>query len=205
MQTLDIGIEISGTTPLLCNNFTDAVALAATESNRTSVVGSKGTPLEQATQKLYVGHDGKPIIPQPNLFRCIIDAGKFFKAGRSKVTTQKSSIIPACVEIDAIEIPIIHSEPWTVDTRAVRIPSTGGRILCHRPCFHDWKLRFLAKLDTSMMAEKLLRQIIDAAGKQVGLGDFRPDCKGPFGKFVVTLWERVGETVAEKTIQTETV
>jgi hypothetical protein len=129
------------------------------------------------------------MIPQPNLFRCIIDAGKYFKNGKSKVTTLKSSIIPACVEVPGVEIPIKHKEPWTVDTRAVRIPSTGGRILCHRPSFNDWALSFDLVVDTDMMPIKLAREIMDAAGKRIGLGDFRPDCKGPFGKFVVTKWK----------------
>jgi hypothetical protein len=34
-----------------------------------------------------------------------------------------------------------------------------------------------------------MREIVDAAGKRVGLGDFRPACKGPFGKFVVVQWK----------------
>lgn len=186
MKTIEA--EIQGITPLLCNRFTDAAQMAATDGNRMVAVGERGTPAEQASARLYVGHDGKPMIPQPNLFRCIIDAGKFFKHGKSKVTTQKSSLIPACVEIVGIELPIVHKEPWTIDTRAVRIPSTGGRILCHRPCFHDWKISFVMNCDTELMSTKLLREIIDAAGKRVGLGDFRPDAKGPFGRFVVTRW-----------------
>lgn len=184
-----IDVRIEGTTPLLCNRFTDAAQQKATSGNSGSLTGDKGTPLEQATAKLYLGSDGKPMIPQPNLFRCLIDAGKYFKAGRGKVTTQKSSLIPACVEVIGIELQIRHKEPWTVDTRAVRIPATGGRILCHRPCFHDWALEFQINLDTDMIGAKLLREIIDAAGKRIGLGDFRPDCKGPFGKFVVTKWK----------------
>lgn len=184
-----IRITIEGTTPLLCNRFTDAAQLAATNGNSASVVGDKGTPREQAESKLYPGQDGRPIIPQPNLFRCLIDAGKYFKAGRSEVTTQKSSLLPACVAVEELEIPIQHEDPWAVDTRPVRIPSTGGRILCHRPCFHDWKLDFTLQVDTEMISLKLLREIVDAAGKRVGLGDFRPDCKGPFGKFVVTRWQ----------------
>jgi hypothetical protein len=187
MKTVQISIE--GTTPLLCNKFTDAAQMAATNGNRLAIVGDKGSPREQAEARLYIGHDGKPMIPQPNLFRCIIDAGKFFKHGKSKITTQKSSLIPACVEIDGLELPIEHRDPWMVDTRAVRIPSTGGRILCHRPCFHDWKLSFTLHVDSEMLSVKLLRELIDAAGKRIGLGDFRPDCKGPFGKFVVTRWE----------------
>ena len=193
---MEINITITGTTPLLNNNFTDAAQLAATNGTRLSSVGDKGTPREQAESKLYIGHDGKPMIPQPNVFRCIIDAGAFFKSGKSKITTQKSSLIPACVEIDAIEIPIVHQQPWTVDTRAVRIPSTGGRILCHRPRFDDWSLTFTANIDTDFISPVLFRQIVDAAGKRIGLGDFRPSCKGPFGKFVVSNWQVVEVPVA---------
>lgn len=183
-----ISVTIEGTTPLLMNKFTDAAQMAATNGVRLSAAGDRGTPREQAEARLYVGLEGAPMIPQPNLFRCIIDAGVYFKAGRSKVTTQKSSLIPACVEISGAEIPLTFREAWAVDTRAVRIPATGGRILCHRPCFHDWRLDFEAEIDTTMITASLFRDIIDAAGKRIGLGDFRPACKGPFGKFVVTNW-----------------
>lgn len=180
---------ISGTTPLLLNRFTDESAMSATSGQRASgLAGDRGTPREQAEKKLYVGQDGKFVIPQPNLFRCIIDGGKFFKAGRSKITTQNSSLIPACLSINDAEVVIDSVDPWEVDTRAVRIPSTGGRILCHRPCFHDWRLAFEMELDTEIIAVKLLREIVDCSGKRIGLGDFRPDRKGPFGKFVVTSW-----------------
>lgn len=186
---IEIEIEVAGTTPLLMNRFHEEAQQNATSGNRSSMVGNRGTPREQAEKKLYLDEDGKPCIPQPNLFRCIIDAGKFCKAGKSKVTTMKNSLIPACLEIDALTIPLKHKEDWTVDTRPVRIPATGGRILTHRPCFNDWKLGFVVTLDTSVIAEPVMREIIDHAGKRIGLGDFRPDCKGPFGKFVVTKWK----------------
>lgn len=79
-----IDVIIEGQTPLLCNKFTDAAAMAATNGSRASAVGDKGTPREQAEARLYTGHDGKCVIPQPNIFRAIIDAGAFFKAGKSK-------------------------------------------------------------------------------------------------------------------------
>src|SRR5690606_31941196 len=119
MSTVLVDVVIEGTTPLLCNRFTDAAQMAASAGTRMSSVGEKGTPREQAESKLYTGADGKIVIPQPNLFRCIIDAGTFFKAGKSKVTTQKSSLIPACVEIEGVELVLQHKEPWQVDTRAV--------------------------------------------------------------------------------------
>ena len=161
----------------------------ATSATRGATVGDAGSPHEQAEQKLYTDENGTPIVPGPNLFRCLIDAGKFFKLGRSKVTTRETSLIPACVELEELIIPIEHEESWSVDTRPVRIPSTGGRILRYRPRFDDWKLSFTLTLDTDIMAAKLLREIVDDAGRKIGLGDFRIDHKGPFGKFVVTKWE----------------
>lgn len=187
-------VRIEGVRPLIMNRFHEAAQQSATSGTRATAIGDKGTPREQAELKLYTDGDGNPMIPVPNLFRAIIDAGKFHKAGKSKVTTQKSSIIPACVEVnsdDGVTIRLLHKEAWAVDTRPVRIPSTGGRILTHRPMFDDWALEFELELDQTMMSAKTLRDIVDDAGKKIGLGDFRPDCKGPYGKFVVTKWEEV--------------
>ncbi len=186
MKTIEITIE--GVTPLLMNKFTDAAQQKATTGTSVAAVGDRGSPREQADAKKYVDEDGVIGIPGPNMFRAIIDAGKFFKAGKSKVTTLKNSLIPACLSIDLIFIPLKFKDPWETDTRPVRIPSTGGRILCHRPMFHDWSLSFVLELDTTIISVKLLREIIDAGGKRIGLGDYRPDCKGMFGKYVVTSW-----------------
>jgi hypothetical protein len=165
--------------------------MAATSGTRSSAVGTTPKPQDAAEDGLYKDDDGTSGIPGPNLFRCIIDAGTFFKCGKSKVTTLKSSIIPSCVSVAELFIPIDHKQPWKVDTRPVRIPATGGRILRHRPCFDDWSLTFNLELDEEIMSDGLLREIMDAAGKRIGLGDFRPSCKGPFGKFVVTDWKEV--------------
>ena len=189
---MEIKISIQGVTPLICNKFTDAAALSASSGTRSSAVGAdRGTPISIATSKLYIGLGGNVMIPQPNILRCIVDGGLFHKAGKSKITTLKGSMLYSCFDIEGAEIPIIHSQPWKVDTRAVRIPSTGGRILAHRPMFDDWRLDFVAHLDTSILAERLLRDIVDDAGKRIGLGDFRPSTKGPYGRFNVVHWEEV--------------
>lgn len=198
----EISVSIRGRTPLLCNRFTDEAAMKATTGQTSALKGSQGDPTSQAERKLYTGLDDEPMIPQPNLFRCIIDAGKFFKSGKSKVTTQKSSLIPACIELTApdggIELKIKHEQPWSVDTRPVRIPATGGRILCHRPCFFDWELDFVLFIDEEFITKELTRDILDAAGRRIGLGDFRPDCKGCFGKFEVIHWEEIEEKPKKK-------
>lgn len=184
-----IQVEVVGISPLLCNAFTDEAAQAATSGDRgSSAAADRGTPREIAERKLYRGTDGEPMIPSPNLLRSIVDGGFFVKIGKKQVTTARSSLVYACAAIDPIEIKIHHKEPWRVDTRPVRIPATGGRILQHRAMFDDWRLSFQLDLDTSIINARLMRQIVDDAGKRIGLGDFRPSTKGPFGRYRVDHW-----------------
>ena len=188
---MKIEITIEGVTPLICNRFTDAAAENASSGTRaSSAAQDRGTPQDICAGKLYAGADGEPMIPQPNLMRAIVEGGRFTKIGKAQITTAKSTMLYSCVDIAGAEIAITHKQPWKVDTRAVRIPSTGGRILSHRPMFDDWKLAFEVDVDESIIGEKTFRQIVDDAGKRIGLGDFRPQCKGPYGKFVVTEWRK---------------
>jgi hypothetical protein len=44
-------------------------------------------------------------------------------------------------------------------------------------------------IDTSIMGLDVVKKIFEAAGSKIGVGDFRPAKKGPFGMFSVTGWE----------------
>jgi hypothetical protein len=82
------------------------------------------------------------------------------------------------------------TKEFEVDSRSVVIPATGGRIMAHRPRLDKWSLTFRLMIDTTMFTEAFTRKLVDDAGKRIGLGDFRPDRKGIFGKFVVSNWEK---------------
>jgi len=184
---LYIHVSIEGVTPLLMNRFTEEAEVKVSSGTSAIHLGNKGTPREQAAKKTYSDDKGNLYIPGPNIFACIIEAGKFHKAGKSKVTTKKSSLIPAGMALLEIICPL-ETKDFEVDSRSVVIPATGGRIMAHRPRLDKWGLSFTLEVDDSMFAPELVRQIVDDAGRKVGLGDFRPDRKGPFGKFVVTGW-----------------
>lgn len=190
MQLLRIKIAIAGITPLMLNRFTDEAQIAATSGTRSSSNGGdRGTPREIAESKLYLSAEGVPVVPAPNLLRCLVDGGSFHKIGKRQVTTSKSSLLYACASIVGLDVPIIHTQPWSVDARPVVNPSTKGRFLGYRPRFDDWRLEFECELENAIIAAKLFRHICDDAGKKIGLGDFRPACKGPMGRFVVAHWE----------------
>jgi len=201
---MKIEVKIEGVTPLIFNRFTDKAAEDSTSGNRGAQGGDRGTPLEIAHSKLYFdAYNKKIVVPQPNLLRCLVEGGRFHKIGKTQITTERKSILYSCLDIEGADIELIHKQPWKVDTRAVRIPATGGRILAHRPMFDDWTLEFIVDLDTSIIGVKLLRMIVDDAGKRIGLGDFRPATKGPFGKFCVTLWQEIQELPSTMQIAAE--
>lgn len=202
---MKIAVTIQGTTPLLMNRFTEAAEVAVSGGTAVTFKGDKGTPREQATAKRYADSEGFLYIPGPNIFACLIAAGTFHKAGKSKLTTLKTSLIPAGVMVEELACILTNEdgEPlteWEVDSRSVVIPSTGGRVMCHRPRVDAWNTRFTLDVDTTMFSPALVRAVVDDAGKKIGLGDFRPARKGPFGRFVVSHWDIVkagGEELAK--------
>lgn len=185
---MKINVAIEGVTPLLMNRFHDAAQQQVSAGTSAVMLGKKGTPKEQAEPKLYLDSAGRPVLPGPNVFSALVQAGTFIKAGKSKVTTAKSSLVPAGVTLLELECPISPRE-WQVDSRAVVIPSTGGRVMAHRPRFDKWRLAFTLEVDASMFDDKVVRELVDNAGQRIGLGDFRPARKGPFGRFKVVEWK----------------
>lgn len=184
---MNIKVTIQGITPLLCNRFTDEASL----SNGTSAairVGKKGTPREQCEPKLYTDSVNTKGIPGCNVLAALVGAGRFIKAGRKTLTTVKSSIVPAGVTVDEL-LCVLTPQSWEVDSRSVVSPATGGRVMCHRPRFDKWTLSFSLAVDDTLFAPDVVRQLLDEAGKKIGLGDFRPERRGPFGRFVVIGWK----------------
>jgi hypothetical protein len=51
---------------------------------------------------------------------------------------------------------------------------------------------FLGWCGETLLSEKEVRGIVDNMGSRVGLLDFRPEKKGPFGRCMVTAWQQQG-------------
>jgi hypothetical protein len=164
-----IAITITGTTPLLCGRPVPDSAADGTD------------PAAQAAERLYRDTAGEPVIPGLNLFRCLTRASR--ACGRCPVELVHS------LGIAERDIRIQSQRPWTVDTRWVRHPETGLRQRCHRPRFEDWRLDATLLVDRDAITPAEIRHLVEVAGMQVGLGDFRPDRGGPFGRFTISAWE----------------
>jgi hypothetical protein len=177
---ITIAVTIHGVTPLLVNRFHEEAQQEA--SSRVHSRKERPTPEEDSTDRLYQNEAGI-YFPAENIRQSIIEAAKRHKLGRRSATTD----VAAAVYVSPFALPL--GGEWHVDSRPVVIPATQGRILRHRPMFDDWRITFQLQVDTELVDEKTVRKIVDDAGSLVGVGDFRPARKGPYGRFRIDSWQ----------------
>lgn len=171
-----IKCTIKGLSPLLMHRF-PLVPVEAVE---------KLSPQEQAEHSCYRDEATKQLyIPGVAFQRALIGAARWSK-GKGRASLQNE--VCACVIVTP-ECALLGTTKFTVDSRPVVIAATKGRILRHRPRLDAWQVTFEIEFDPTLLKETQLRKIVDDAGSRVGLLDFRPERKGPFGRFSVVTWK----------------
>ncbi len=195
-----IEVEITGTKPVIMNRFPLEAGADMSGSTVTAMKKDYGTPREQAELTAYKTDEGDLFIPADNLYAAVIEAGKYHKIKTSKLTTAKSSLVPAFLDLSGVEHPVVlpikdkqgdQVTQFEVDSRRVVIPATGGSVIRHRARVDEWSVRFVLEVDLSMATTDMARTLVDDAGSKIGIGDFRPSRKGRYGKFKVTSWREL--------------
>jgi len=176
-------VEIKGVTPLLQNRFAGADEVAEKSTKRKA----ETTKENDVNNTIYKMPDGTIYQPADSIKQSLIEAGKAFKKGKSNLSKTFASFL--MFDIDAI--PHLNQE-WVTDRRAVVIPSTHGRVMRNRARFDKWSLRFeVISLDDDEINQSQLHDALDYAGNYVGIGDYRPQKKGMFGRFITTYIKEV--------------
>jgi hypothetical protein len=147
----------------------------------------KKTPEDQAEIAAYRMNDPKSNLYLPGiaLQRALIGAAVFSK-GKGRASLQKPVAACLIVTPECLDLGVVK---YKIDSRAVVVPATKGRIVRHRPRLDEWECAFELLYDDVLLTEAQLRKIVDDCGSRVGLLDFRPERKGPFGRFMVTEWK----------------
>ena len=181
---LTYNVTIKGTTPILMNK--PSIEIASKSKNRK--LGDE-TETSLATDKLYA-KDGKLFQPSTHLEGCLLNAGKEMKVmGKGTSRATYSKIIGYAVEVYPFEIPH-KKQSWEVFSILSVNPTTKGRNLLCRPMLRAWELDFEIRFDETELSAETLKDILEIGGKKVGIGDWRPQKKGKFGKFEITRFEK---------------
>lgn len=177
-----IKVTIEGTTPILFNRFRDT-AIEGKSKKRTGALVEA-----EIADKLYKGEDGSVLLPSVYIKNSITESAKQFKIqGKNKATYSK--IVGSSVDVMPFYINLDAGDYEIFRISAVN-PMTKGRMMVSRPKFNKWSASFEIVLNDPQVDVSVINEILEHAGKYVGIGDWRPEKKGMFGKFMITSFKK---------------
>lgn len=187
-----VKIRLTGTAPILIHSdrlanpldpLTKAKRAVATKRKKTDEDHAELAKMEWEGALYYDDKVG-PFMPGRNIKAMLISAAKKTKDG----VRAKTGLI-----VSEDKIKILYSGPREIgalwaDGRFTDIRCVGqmkARIMRCRPIFPEWALEFSVVYDPSVVDKSDILRFADAGGRLVGIGDYRVECCGDFGRFEV--------------------
>ncbi len=208
MSTLSKTFTINGIGPMLMhcgqtadplNQFSKAMKKQSAKRNKTDDDLAALSLLEwwaglYTDKRLSVDENGnvtepsgtKLIIPAHVLDSALREGGRKIKAGK-RISAGVIVEDDASFSADGITTLTAASASDQFHYRtAVKVGT--AKIMRTRPIFNNWSASFSLCIDTSVADVDLVTQSLQAAGRLVGIGDWRPGAPkgGSFGRFTVS-------------------
>jgi hypothetical protein len=174
-----VHLQLEGTASMLFHRWN----CASVELKAKAAKGSKAKKTDDTESYLYRDSKGIICVPGEYLRQSIIHAAKFKQDPRSPRKSAMDLFKAAVVSLTELA-SLGVKEPDYLDQRRVQVQRSG--ITRVRPAMRaGWKAKFdlLVNLP-EYVSMPLLREVIDDAGRLIGIADFRPT----YGRFVVTSW-----------------
>jgi len=178
---MDLRLDITGNAPLIMHNarLSNPLDPMARAMKKVSAKRNKAeSDYEELAHLeflggLYADAAVGPYVPADNIFRALVDAARKRKLG-VKVTS--GVIITSNVNPLAYGGSRDPEELWSDGNFMLQASVKVGqqRVIRTRPYFTTWKTAANLYLDTEVLDLDDLTQIVDIAGRLVGLGDWRP-------------------------------
>jgi hypothetical protein len=173
-----IEIEIQSIKPVLMNNPAGMQAPS-------DKLGRKNIPTAEveAERSVYRSATGQLFLPSEAFRGCLVSAAKGRRIGKTAAT---SVIKGAVFAADEQTLLILNGEPvkeYEIDTRRAVVQRNG--VTRSRAKVPEWAATVRFEVDTDFIPEKQVRELLEIGGRTVGVGDYRPEKSGPFGRFKV--------------------
>jgi len=168
--------DVIGTAPFLFHRW----SVEGIADKAAAAKGSKAKKTDDIESYVYRDESGNLAIPTEYFRMAIIHAAKFRQDPRSP---RKSAMDLFKAGIAGIEeYCSLGVKEWDfIDMRRVMIQRNG--VTRHRPAMHkDWKVSVLLQcLLPEYIPADMLNEVMQSAGRLIGVGDFRPT----YGRFQV--------------------
>jgi len=185
-----ISFWIIGTSPLIQHAWTEKglrmMRMTAAERKKQPKVARD--PEAEAAASCYRTDGGEIGIPLTAFKSSLIGAAhKDF--GLEKTLLRKAFFIPST---DSKRIVPIEAGEYVVREDIVRI-GANQTDLRYRPEFFPWRASIVAEIDTELLQMSDVANLVDRAGFSVGIGEWRPEKGGEYGRFKIDTSEPMKE------------
>jgi hypothetical protein len=174
--------KIVGASPLLMNS-----AASFTEADEGPKTRKSIPPPEvEAENGAYRLSSGDLGFPAAAFKKAVVSAAKGRKVGRLGLP----GIVLASVFETTELLPLKHPKTgkplkdYEIDIRGAR-PQGQGMVRRARPRLDEWSCEVSFEYDEDLIDVALIRDLLDRAGRNVGVGNFRPEKTGRYGRFEV--------------------
>ena len=185
-------ITIRGISPIIMHNGAAGLdTRSAANIEKAQIAKKKGTnrtesdddrlrELETLTS-LWINGKGTPTVPEAALRANIEYAARKLRQGPQ---VREGLIVEKTEDFD-----YDHSLGTTVEELCKSVQFTTGvvvqrsRILRTRAKFDDWGVTFVVEVDDELVDKDQLATWLDIGGRRIGLGDWRPQKSGHYGRY----------------------
>lgn len=184
MRTIEFTLK--GTRPMMLS----AEQPFENAPENSKVKKAQPTAMEQAESHLHKAKvNGKDVcvIPGINVQKCI-QAAYPYMPSPGKRKGWKSLI--RTISVDELHLAI-DPQRWTLDARRSGTGFGKTGTMLYRPRFDEWRVSGHLTYDEAHLSEEQVRALVDNAGQYIGLGAWRVQNGGPYGKFIVAVWKEM--------------
>lgn len=171
--------RITGISPLLMNN--PAAMAGPSEGLARKKIPS---PADEAKSKVYADDKGHLFVPTMMFRSALLGAC----AGRRIGKVGAKTVIAGAIFTVADRAPLVHpttGKPITdYAISTMRAVVQGSGVQRSRPEVREWACDLDLEVDSEFVPNvSLLVELLNIAGRIRGIGDFRPQKGGPYGRF----------------------
>lgn len=163
----------------------DDISLDAWEKQRGLIIERKDINKADFVRAEYHSYKDEKgyYVPSEHIRASLINAGSFMK---SKVGNAKKSMKNVVAGMFFIEQEKLYLNcDFEIDKRSAVNKNIKARVITVRPKWVDWSVKFTLLIDNDTITIETINELLSYSGNYVGIGSFRPQCNGMFGRFDV--------------------
>jgi len=201
-----ISFWINGTSPLIQHKWSQKalaqLRMTAQERRKLPKVGRD--PEAEASGAMYQLEDGSPAFPILSFKAALINAAHK-DLGIEKTLVKKALFLPNDAYYRVAEDTIIegvskhvllaplYTESGPVIREDIVRVGNNQTDLRYRPEFADWSVNIVIQIDSDLLNEQDVINLVNRAGFSVGIGEWRPEKGGENGRFELDISQGIQE------------